>query len=88
MKKIIVFILVLAVCVSLLTSCRTKAIYDEVFARGMEAEAMAKVFTSAIAGKDYEKAMANVHPDSDITAEALENLIKYDLLSSSKNPAA
>ena len=75
MKKIVAFVLISVFCLMSLSSCEFKAIYDEVYSKGMEAQAMVMVFTTAIAEKNYEKAMANVHPDSDISAETLESII-------------
>ena len=75
MKKIVAFVLISVFCLMSLSSCEFKAIYDEVYSKGMEAQAMVTVFTTAIAEKNYEKAMANVHPDSDISAETLESII-------------
>lgn len=75
MKKIVAFVLISVFCLMSLSSCEFKVIYDEVYSKGMEAQAMVTVFTTTIAEKNYEKAMANVHPDSDISAETLESII-------------
>lgn len=75
MKKIIILILISVLCLAAFSSCGYKAVYDEVYSKGMEANAMAMVFTNALAEKNYEKAMANVHPDSDISVETLETII-------------
>lgn len=75
MKKIIAIILISVLCLTVFSSCQFSGVYDEVCSRGMEAYAMAMLFTTAIAENNYEKAMDNVHPDSDISVIMLENII-------------
>ena len=75
MKRIIAIALLLIVCITCLSSCGTIDRYEEYYTLMQEADAMSKVFTNALTEGNFEKAMACVHPESEITIESLEKLM-------------
>lgn len=75
MKRIIAIALLLIVCITCLSSCGIIDYYEESYTLMQEADAISKVFTSALAEGNFEKAMACVHPESELTIESLEELM-------------
>ena len=72
MKRLVAIILILITCLFALTSCGK---YKGVYSMAHEIDFTMKSFTSALFECDYEKAMTNVHPDSDLTVEDLQVLV-------------
>ena len=68
MKRLVIFALIFTFCLTSLSSCTL--VQDT-----QEAEALLKDFVSAIANKDFEKAMTYIHPASGITQTDLEEAI-------------
>ena len=75
MKRIIAIVLLLVVCIVCFSSCNNIHRYNEIYTLIQEADAISKVFTSALAEGNFEKAMMCVHPESELTIESLEKLM-------------
>ena len=75
MKRIIAIVLLLVVCIVCFSSCNNIDRCNEIYTLIQEADAISKVFTSALAEGNFEKAMMCVHPESELTIESLEELM-------------
>ena len=68
MKRITAFALIAIICFASLTSC-------ELLNKSSEADVLLKDFVSALVIEDYETASTLVHPDSEMTALLLEEMV-------------
>lgn len=68
MKKIVIFILILTLCLTFFSSCN-------IIEDTQKADALLKEFIGALGDRDFEKAASYVHPDANISETDLEDMV-------------